>query len=61
MIDSVVAPTATYIVFHSQRGYWVSNSSLLMCLKVGWITQNGLYLFMSISCSSGLIDVSAIQ
>ena len=60
-IDSAVAPTATYIVFQSHLGYCVSNSSLLICLNVGWITQNGLNFSMSISCSSGLMDVSAIQ
>jgi hypothetical protein len=42
MIEISVAQTATNIVFHSQTGYCVSNSSLLMCLSVGVQVQNGL-------------------
>ena len=37
-----VAATDTRIVFHSQSGYAVSNSSFLMCASVGFFTQNGL-------------------
>ena len=53
--------TDTNIVFQSQSGYWVSNSSLLMCFSVGETTQNGLKRSMSMSCSSGLMAVSTIQ
>jgi hypothetical protein len=47
-------------VFHSQSGYEVSNSSLLMCASVGLTTQNGLPSRDS-SSSFGLKVVTTIQ